>query len=645
MLLFTQNLFAEENYIQTLNEVNSTDLGEAPGGDKCNPQVEEDYKEKKLLHKCAMSLCGAPKDSPSPYLLDFNFEENVDEGVMKRFREVKHEVKILMEREIAKNNNLIEAYKKKKKNGEFNLNLEGWNTDDYEQFTYMAYGKYISMNINRELPMGDRIKLSIEYPEGATESFKKSIDDFANEKKKTMANHFQTGLYSNFYTYEEAIKRLNDNWEVVKKDFLEEKKSNPEFMKDNPESLNEFSEIDQFIKKGEFQDSFEIGNIAGMIDYYKNQIHISKTGEVPDNSGRASCSSEICKKGIKDFLKSKDFDELYKTLEKRNSKEKNVEKKLMYCKSNLAMAGLKDYDASAFYASFPKIQRKFMRSVFKKYSKESKGKFNSYLNNYLNISFSPDVSAKSVDEFIEGIHESFEYSEDSQGPRAEPDTKMLISEMMRKVQGDYVNPYVDLDFCEDGVRATAWDGFATRNMIKKGDVSLMGSDIDPRKDNIMLSKFSCTHPQHGKSIMAHEMGHALSHIFSLKKLSKESYDKFLKLRECASKRYKDGGLAPAKLDFSHENDMLRTEEDTADLISYLVYPDNPTPRDCTLLRPSADGESYERLNIINSNKQDPHSSGFLRVLQEAVHKKMIIPDSCKEVIKNYDDQIRFESCF
>ena len=107
----------------------------------------------------------------------------------------------------------------------------------------------------------------------------------------------------------------------------------------------------------------------------------------------------------------------------------------------------------------------------------------------------------------------------------------------------------------------------------------MKTDLDPEKDTIRVSMFSCTQHSHGKGILAHELGHALSWLFFKYRLSKPSYGKFMELRKCANTLYKKdkSDRKPALL--VHEGDHYRTEEDTADLISFLAIPYvGPLPR-------------------------------------------------------------------
>jgi len=168
--------------------------------------------------------------------------------------------------------------------------------------------------------------------------------------------------------------------------------------------------------------------------------------------------------------------------------------------------------------------------------------------------------------------------------------------------------------------------------------------LNEAKDNIAVSKFSCTHPTQGKSVAAHELGHAISYAFYEKKLSPESYEEFKKLRACADSHHKQKITKAPNPILHHPGDSLRTEEDTADLIAYRTFPDTANIFECALLETSGDGSFYKDLSLENKETRDTHSSSLFRVIMEFVHKKKKVPESCLAVMKE-DPKFGYEPCF
>ena len=182
------------------------------------------------------------------------------------------------------------------------------------------------------------------------------------------------------------------------------------------------------------------------------------------------------------------------------------------------------------------------------------------------------------------------------------------------------------------------DGFFVRSPLQQTKDKLA------KAAGITLSLFSCLHPHFGTFMSSHEMGHLLSWMFLQNKLSEKSYGSYQKLRECATKRYKRLKAPNIRL-FPHENDQLHTEEDTADMISYMVFTDDKAQQSCYLLSIAEDGTHYKGLSILNSHSEDTHSSSFLRVLFDAIHKRVELSSACKQVVEHYKDDIDFTPCF
>ena len=166
-----------------------------------------------------------------------------------------------------------------------------------------------------------------------------------------------------------------------------------------------------------------------------------------------------------------------------------------------------------------------------------------------------------------------------------------------------------------------------------------------------VSLFSCTFHEYGKQILAHEFGHALSSWFKKNdiksnenvKASEVSYTQYTTLRRCATNRYE----TEERSGYVWSNDKFRTEEDTADLIAHLAFPDESTLVMCSLLKTSTDGLKYqdESIAIINPEDDDTHSARLLRVIIEAIHKGKKLSSTCQQVVDTYSKKgINFGPC-
>lgn len=168
-----------------------------------------------------------------------------------------------------------------------------------------------------------------------------------------------------------------------------------------------------------------------------------------------------------------------------------------------------------------------------------------------------------------------------------------------------------------------------------------------RTSNLKVSFFSCQFHEHGKGIFVHELGHVFSFQFASAGLSQESYMKYLQLRKCVQNRYKnDQTNSQYNRNFIHPGDKLQTEEWTADLMSYLSFP-NTNIISCANLDTQENSDrdyqlEYKGLTVFDNSKR--HPSPFLRVLIEAIHKGKELSVACQQVVEMNKDKINFEPC-
>jgi len=598
-----------------------------------------------LAQRCAVDICGAPSKMNSPILSDANFDQYVQEGAMSRFVEVEPMLKEIIKTQFDKNDLFISAIKERLKGGKFDLDFTKWDKWNYEEYLWRFFDPYIEFESDKTKPIDERISFKIDLPSDASEIFKKGIENYANRKKYLIKNSFSAGVYGNLYTLDEAIKILNEKWQVFLNEYEKKIREKPDFMKDSVVKINE---LKFKIEKNDFKDLYKVGHFEGTLQSLQSQLTYEVTGVWPSSEDSSKCSEEICQKAIQQEIEKLDFNSWVKELELKNKKRDQLTlENLSYCKSEFAMQALRDYDRSEFIKIFPLVKNLFLNNVFKKFSSHSKKAFKDYLDKSLNLS--TKIKKGDVEKFIDKVKEDYKSSRDNTDQ--EDYSAYKDKKYVRKLFDYYddfkndIDPLKSVRSCSDSLSNIVWDGFISKEDTTSSGLEGEGSDIDIEKDNILVSMFSAINFNKGKGVLAHEMGHALSVVFLKNKLSNESYEEYMKIRECANSLYKIGRVEKKPIAHEHKGDVYRTEEDTADLISYRAISGKDTFFECFILEPSSDGLSYVDAQLYNVDKNDPHSAPLLRVLQEAIHKKMNIPSTCQELIKQNNDKYRFTPCF
>lgn len=654
-LLFITNIFSNDSsgVGDILNGLKKVEKVIQHIGD---PPVMKCVDDTLLFEQCAMDLCGAPKNSQSRYLTDYNFDQYVPKGVMERFGEIETEITEVILAEKEKTNKLIAGFKQLVADNKYNLDLSKWPKWRLDYFAGLLFDKHIKIEVDRSLVPSKRLELTVNYPENSSKNFRNAIDAYAKRRKEKLENDFLAGVREGFYSMDEAKKKLRTKWDEFWSIFSEARSKNPKFMSSDEKSLAIIEEIKKKITENENNSIQNIVSVVSELENARIIVHTWATGgELPNTKNDSVCRDMECQKGMKEFYGISNVQKLYEELQAENNRDTLVSDVLAHCKSHMAMRGLKDYNASQFRKIMPTIVENFQNNVLKKFSDKTKEKFNDYLKNDLHLTFKPIKGVGSVDEFINRIHSRYsnyknDTSESGENAYEKDSTYYLEQLELLMTYDNKVDSLKNAKICgTNGKKGSlAWDAFATKEMIREMSLDEVPEDVDPAKDNLFVSMFSCSHQSYGKGISSHELGHVLSWLFANKWLSVPSSGKYMIIRKCATDLYKGKamkeGTDDAVFNYHHEGDKYRTEEDTADLISFMANPDKSVLHSCATLKGSPNGETYIDLALENK-KTETHSSGLLRVLQEALHDKVALPESCTKVIKKHMDKYRFNSCF
>jgi hypothetical protein len=612
-----------KNVLQIINDVNNKNL---------SPEVEKeccgaDLDTPSVINQCAIELCGKPTADNYFIINDENFEKYAKPDALKRYGEIESEVKELVQREIKSNSELVTALKGQLNGQKLKIDFKEWDNDAYDTLAEKFFDQYIDISINKSKKLADRITYKILLPSGASEVMKAALNNYASRLKFLALKKTSEGLKVGLYSNAEIQELMKSEWASFYKVYSEKLKANPEFMK----PYQSFVETTKNNIETKIDGPTKYSEVFAYIDLFRNQYVTETTQTEPPSLNR--CMDKACQKGIQEYLGKVNFKERLDSLTEENSSKDLVDDKLLSCRSELASKNLLDDDLEKVAMMYKDVKARLLSKTAANFSDHSKAELSKY---YDQIHISLKSGSDNEDKFINDIHKVYNTSKDEE---EESDQKALILKLFEKsdYNGD-VDPMGGTTYCTS-LFATVWDAFAP-----KGDFSLEdASDADLAKDNLFLSKFSCTHVVAGKQVLAHELGHAMSNAFIQKKLSEQSLKDFLKLRTCANSHYKKPSVMSPDPNFMFPGDSFRTEEDTADLISYLAYADVGL-MECALLDRNAKGTAYTDLSVKNSMEADPHSSSMFRVLQEAVHKKKELPSSCKKVIEQNKD-IGFNLCF
>ncbi len=157
------------------------------------------------------------------------------------------------------------------------------------------------------------------------------------------------------------------------------------------------------------------------------------------------------------------------------------------------------------------------------------------------------------------------------------------------------------------------------------------SSIDQLSD-INVSWQSIRFPSLGVGVIAHELGHVVSHVFS--KLAEEKKQPYLLLRSCENGRHDTQEILTAN---------QFNEEDFADTLAARAVQELQTQNlkgnnfGCALLGKNSSRWGTEQgLSLkLAAESKDVHSAGLYRVLQIQMNMGQELPPVCKSLIETY----------
>ncbi|RPJ77663.1 MAG: hypothetical protein EHM20_05720 [Alphaproteobacteria bacterium] len=358
-----------------------------------------------------------------------------------------------------------------------------------------------------------------------------------------------------------------------------------------------------------------------------------------------TCSNEDkCEKIFQDYLKKQNLPDRLAAFKQRLVDPKARENALNSCKAQFLAAAIDSSDKKTAKKIMEDVKKEMGHNVFTQFSLHSRKILEDYFEDKIKTSQkSPKALFAEKDVFSEFKNKLVNYANEEVGMAPISQEIALAQALNISDNASDFNAFVDPGSpCASAPVTNAWDSYLAHDKIKNEPRENIGGLADlSNMDHVFVSDFTCHHHLRGKSIVAHELGHAINQIFATTKLSEKSAKFYKELRDCATSNYID--FVPGSTYFSHSGDGLRTEEDTADLFAYMTFSNKADLFSCAIIKPSFNESSYLDLNLI-TNDGDVHSTPLLRLIMEATNKGVTLPLSCEKVLGPAREKLRVKKC-
>lgn len=633
--------------VHVLNKVNNQSLISNSSKDIClsfsgnTNSFEIKEIDQRTLNDCVVSLCGLPSENESAYVTDLNFDAYVSPTIKRQLDTLSPKLNKAFDK--IQKNNLRKAHALEEnllKEDKLDLRPKEWSDSFKSKISFELFTPYITTVIDLKKPLYERVSVIINSDKELTPEFRKNLITFASDYEKFIKYNsfeFQTkGLYSESEKIQIVLDKIKNLRKTIESHLESFTNYELEYFKNN------LDKIENDIKDNK---QIEMPLTFLTLDTVERSI-ISKDPSIENNLLPPACSdNDSCKNIFQEHFSKENISEWIKNYKKSLNDPTAKEHSLNRCKAQI----VSDLSNSSNEVLAEKLmldtKSKMDQNVFSKFSAHSKKILKSYFSTRirrkskkLTIFSTSEDPAKNFQQKIDTY-----LSEQSGAVESLKQQENSLTMAIAMSKNEELDPFFDeTSPCFDDQTLNAWDMYLARDkmgLLPPDKISWF--DRLSSSDHIYISAFSSQHELRGKSIVAHELGHAVNHIFASIKLSEESARYYKTLRQCVTDNYVNFNQSPSM--FSLPGDRVTTEEDMADIFAFMTYNNKDDLFICSLIRPSRDNKSYANLEFI-SNDGDSHSTSLYRLIMEAINKDVDLPISCQKAIEPMKDQLRFKKC-
>ncbi len=546
------------------------------------------------MQHCAQALCGSPQENHTLQMRHKDFSRYATQGMLDKTKNILPLIQKVVKKEKNEKIEIINEILKAIKSNQFdNIELSQAQTLN---FTYLL-DNFIEIYPVHTNDYKNRLQAKFNFPSWMDQESRDILKKQSESTIFNMNNIYNLIAKKDFYSDSEINKILSE-----KIDKTEELiKNNPGL--ESPYLKNDLERIKNKLKNNSpitaIDFNFETSSQKLLKLLWKKSV----------------CESADCGKFIRSYLKNTLTNQKLESLLDQIKSNDQTKENINLCQAKLIANLVQADNRKKANSVFQEAKTVVIEKVLPAFSNHSRGLILKELDK---IKFNNDPFRSLTES------EFSEHAKDYLRPvYSAPDND--------KTNTDLLSSYID---------------FSLNNFDEMQIGPCHSMSVRPSRDSwnsgsqtISISDFSCIHDITGKHIMAHELGHALSSIFSELSLSKESLETYLNMRECVAGYYPSSNKGMSSF-AKHDNRF--TEEDMADFIANMAFKNNGPIASCAYLYSDESPNQYSKLTLYKEDS-DVHSTNLHRVLIEAVNKGNTLPYSCNNLIEKTPN-LDFKKC-
>lgn len=566
---------------------------------------DESENNKNTAQACAQEICGIPGSFPSDFvtgneLQDFKPTPEIQTEIERSLEEVQ---KVADEWEARVYVSLTDFHQYLKKSAM-----------DFSPAAIPDVWQLLNKHVGYRVEDG-KIKMILDFPEGADEDYKKGIEDWAKNREVIIQNDPVVRVRLGLTTPKEALLTLKKRFaeiqakvETLPEAFPNKKGIKGSYANANPLFENPAPNEGQVNQAASYLDSIEIGSAT-------TDIFLNATQNVYDPACKKPCLD-----GLKPLMTGNSFMNRVDVIKVRLERDK--ENFIQNCKTGIML--------QAKYGQLPGQRAKALKILASSLDKVTA---TSWWSSHTKVAFKDFIQTevKVAESFASKeilTKENMSMLMDYQGSKLVPQS---LFRTVLKLEGQKGNLYANnLSICPSP-KHIATDSF----------------QYQIQKPLLHVSPFSCEHEGQGQGIIAHELGHGLSAFMLMHSgKSPESALKYKSLRDCVkTSNPLNTFLVPDNAILPFAGDGLTTEEDMADWLSFGSVPQE-RPIACTFIKTSASNSKVfdDEAMSLKPYAGDTHSSSLLRAIRQVHQQTGSLPASCRSLLNDYKGVVEVKKC-
>lgn len=595
-------------------------------------------------NKCAIDLCGSPKQNKSIWVTDTNFSSNIPPILLKKVNLLSPRIKKMFEISARRQLELLTSAKKIIEDA--NFKKDGLSTEARMGLDFQVFGPYIKQVITPEASLGKKIQFVVNSEFLPPNEIRLAVRNYISKLNEYILTRFTSDMFANIYS-EDDYKELFDRQLRKISDLIKKQDKKPS------DTILELIERIEDYKKDEIKMSERLD-----LDYLLDDLNTMFINEY-NISFRIlpECTHIDCEKAYKQILKSSSLKNKIEALSNLLIDPETITLATNKCKAHILANEISSSNKKKAAETFKLALTKVQTKILPRFSSHSQKLLADYLMNKLTYTTEDYRRVGKKNLTIANFNkeeENFYAVQNINSQDTRQDTQVLTLNKILALNNSMNDQAIfeDVGGCEGMSGSNAWDFFLPISSINLNDPIMKPKNKDEKKllaeikkfgerDIVSISDFSCNHGEKGIHIITHELGHAIDSVFKKGNLSKESAALYSKMESCVSSKYVSN-FKTRKFLVRDDNGNQFTAEDIADYMSEITNDESKTIHFCSLLKPGLLSDSYTDLSFINS--KDKHSTPLTRVLQEAVQKGVPLPLSCTKLIKEEKPPVEFRKC-